>query len=152
MKDFPDNIFDVLRPRLEQIRGVSDVYDRELNETDKNGSVGLSLDNWEPIEYEIDGNLGGPSIAAYTVNIEHLTKFASREEGNITHRSVARSIRSMLYHDSQTTVPLRQLAFTREGRTERLMKWTVSQRFVSNNISGSFFFVSLTTVTFQTSS
>jgi hypothetical protein len=150
VKDFPECIFDVLKPHLKKLNGVQDVYERELDQNDMNGAVGLYLDGWDPIDYEI-GDVG-PSISEYVINIEHLTKFAAREEGNLVHRSVARSIRSMLYRDTAVTVPLRQLVRVGDAHTERLMKWTLAQRFASNNIQGSFYFMSVTTVYFQTSS
>lgn len=146
---FPDCIFNVISPHLARIRGVSAVHVRPLEPNDNNGALGIALDSWQPVEYEIGDT--GPTLANYVVTIEHLIKNANREDGYKEHRSAARSIRSMLYRDPDVVVPLRGLVHEDDDTIERLMKWDVEQRFASNDINKSFYFVSITIVTFQTS-
>ena len=56
----------------------------------------------------------------------------------------------MLYRDQATQLAFRQLAFVGPEYRERLMKWHLEQRFAQNKIANAFYFVSGTTVTFQT--
>jgi hypothetical protein len=147
---FPECIMDVLVDQLETIEGVTNVFRRELDPTDPNGSVGLCFELWTPVEVEMGGRGFDPTLSNYVIQIEHLVKHAKREEGNLQHRTVARSIRSMLYRDQATQVRFRQLAHINADVHERLMKWSIEQRFASNKIASAFYFVSGTTVTFQT--
>lgn len=146
---FPDNVFAVLQERLITLPGVSGVLLRPLEPTDANGSIGLVFESWQPVEYEIGG--GGPGISEYTIQIEHLVKNADRASGNKDHRSVARNVRTMLYHDEGTVVALRQLTSSVGGTTERLLRWEIFQSFAANDVKQSFYFLSVTTVKFTTS-
>ena len=148
--EFPEGLLDTLVDRLGTIQGVSNVYKRELEPTDPNGSIGVSFELWQPVLVEMGGGGFDPSLSDYTVQIEHLVKHAHREEGSQVHRTLARSIRSMLYRDEATQLAFRQLAFVGPEYRERLMKWHLEQRFAQNKIANAFYFVSGTTVTFQT--
>lgn len=146
--EFPDCVLEVLAARLRTLPGVNEVVIRPLDPTDGNGTIGLTAVGWEPVEYEIGGH--GPTLSEYSVVIEHLVKHSDRVEGNRLHRSVARSVRMMLYRDTDTQVALRQIVHQTPDSRERMMKWSLFQRFASNEINRSFFFVSATTMNFQT--
>lgn len=149
--EFPECILDVLETRLETIEGVTSVFRRELEPTDPNGSIGLCFELWTPIDVEMGGRGGfDPSLSSYVIQIEHMVKNAKREDGHLEHRRVARSIRAMLYRDATTQVEFRQLAHISADFHERLMKWSLEQRFAANKIGNAFYFVSGTTVTFET--
>lgn len=147
---FPDCIMNVLETNLKTIEGVTVVHQRELEPNDSNGDVGVSMDSWHPLEYEIGGI--GSSLGAYVLVIEHLVKHSNRESGWVEHRNVARSIRSMLAVNADVRVALGALVHvsTDPSYTERMMKWTLEQRNASNQINRDFYFVSGTTVTFET--
>jgi hypothetical protein len=150
--EFPDCLLLVLKERITTIKGVSGVHLRELTPEDENGSVGITFEAWMPNQdsLEMGGGHMDSTLSDYVINIEHLVKHANREEGLAAHRSVARSIRSMLYRDPGTQVRLRQLAFVGAEYRERLQRWSLEQRFANNQIKTAFYFVSGTTITFQT--
>lgn len=149
---FPDNIIEKLQELLISIDGVNVVLDSDLVPSDPNGAVGVTFDSWRPIDYEIGSH--GPAISEYSLVITHLVKSMARAAGEAESRSVARSIRSMLYRDPITRDALGQLAHTDIdlGSIERTLKWELDQKFIGNKINSSFYFVSETQLRFQTQS
>jgi len=130
---FPDCIIEVLKTRLGTISGVSGVLVRPLEPTDPNGSVAVTFELWQPVQIEMGTGRGfDPSLSDYVLHIEHMVKHAEREAGYLQHRTVATKIRSMLYRDTDTQVAFRQLAYIDSLVHERLMKWSLEQRFAAN--------------------
>jgi hypothetical protein len=148
---FPDCFIDVLLEQLATIDGVTSVVDRALGAGDANGTIGVSYETWQPKEVEMGGRGGfDPTISEYILSIEHLVKAGDRVTGNRDCRSVAKSIRSMLYRDADTQLRLRQLKHIDADGIERILKWKIVQHFASNKFKDAFYFVSETVVTLDT--
>lgn len=145
---FPDNIIEVLKERLGAIEGVESVVSRVVEPSDPNGVLGVVSDEWVADDWQIGS--WEPAVGTYKLMIMHLVKNTNAEEGNRTHRLVAKAIRLMLYRDADLRHALGQL---REGTDpiERALQWSIAiQRFGSNEIAGQFTFLSVTELNFQT--
>lgn len=151
MAIFPDNILDALQIRLGLLNEVTICHKRALNYSDANGACGISVEEWQPLEYEIGSKWNfEPTLAQYSFNIQHLVKNAVQIDGEVAHRTAARSIRLMLVRDDTTAVALRALVDT-SLRTERTQRYFVAgQRYASNLIDGSFVYLSATEFVVQT--
>lgn len=156
MSGFPDNLVEVMHDAVTRVEGVTigAVFDRYLNKTDPNGAVGIQTEEWIPVDYEMNGRGDfEPTVQNYLFSVQHMVKHADAQEGQRIHREVAKSIRLMLYRDNAVQVALRQLLEWDEvlDRKERFQGLRITaQRFASNDIDGTFVFLSATEVTVQT--
>lgn len=141
---FPYAPVEIVAPYLTPLPGVEAVVTRPLTPDDPNGSVGISALDWFPVDNEIGAD--EPTICRYMYRIETLVKIAGdREEGQVSSSLLARSIRSMLYRNTDVRIRLGQLREVTDGRIERVQKWGIQQqRYASNHLSGTFLFVSTT--------
>lgn len=142
MNPFPDCILDVFREQLVRIDGVENIVLRMIESTDANGTLALVADEWVPIDYQIGSY--DPALSIYKIVLVHLVKNTNAEEGNRTHRLVAKQLRLMLYRDEALRVALASL---REGDSpiERVIRWEVTaQRFGSTELTGQNLHLSVT--------
>lgn len=145
MTGFPNNVVDVLAEELVVVDGVESVLKRGLAPTDKNGSVGIAVEEWLPESWEMAGGSFEPTTSQYQLAIYHLVKHTNAIEGERLHREIASSIRSMLYRDESLQLALRSLRANEDNRTERILRWgCTGQRYASNDIDGQFVFASVT--------
>lgn len=140
---FPDNILDVIEEKGAALTGVEAVVRRVIEPTDPNGCMALVADEWHPEDAEIGGF--DATTGYYSILVMHLVKNTNADEGNMTHRSVAKAVRLMLARDPALRVAFGGLRETDPPHVERVLKWEVaSQRFGSSEIAGSFTFLSVT--------
>ena len=145
---FPDNIVEVLKSHLAAVDGVTEVITRMMEPTDANGTLSVVCDMYVPEEMQM-GSFD-PAAGTYKFMLAHLVKNTDGEDGNRTHRVVAKAIRLMLYRDTALRVALGQL---REGEDpiERVLTWDIStQRFGSTDITGQFVYLSVTELNIHT--
>lgn len=140
--EFPANIAWVLSCGLERMSPVNLVVRRPLRLTDPHQTAGVVTMDWNSEGYEIGG--AEPTISTYTFRLQYLVKMMGDEQGAmLLHAKGSKTIRAMLYRDSELAVQLRSLTETQGGRTERLKKYDVrAQRFVSNELQGQFIYLS----------
>ena len=152
MADFPEGIIDGLQTLLATIDGVTEVHDRDLTPKDRNGDIGIVYFGWSQTEEpEMGTQVFDSPYANYEFRISHMVKHANRPQGLEQQRLVARAIRSMLAHDPAAKVALLPQVNASDHYTERLKRWNVQgQAFADDFIDKAFFFVSETSVTFQT--
>lgn len=151
---FPMNVVGVLQEEF-VAAGISgdQIYLRPLRPSDPHSSIGLFPQDWVPNEdsAEMMGGLQEPTISRYLVGIHTLVKNTDEADGILQHAILSKSVRSMLYRASGVRVRLPQLNETSLGITERLQRWGVrQQRYLSNEIEGSFVFVSVTDIWVET--
>lgn len=151
---YVEQLLAFLKDRFTLTTGVMNVVLRSLSITDPNGTLGISVDDWTPVEWEMsgDGNLE-PTLQVYTFSIQHFVKWVNAEEGERIHREVAKAIRLMLYRDPAFQVSLRALVVQEDNRKERTQKLNITdQKYASNNDSNSniFMFMSVTVFTVET--
>lgn len=149
---FAELAIDTLATHFAAVEGVTSVVKRSLNPADANGILGVSLDSWTPLDYEMGGRgFLEPSLVQYMFGVEHLVKWATAAEGNKVHREVAKAVRLMLYRDPDVQVSLRQLSVDEGTSRERFQRFYVGdQRFASNEIQGAFVFLSATVLVIET--
>jgi len=153
---FPNNVVELLSLHAQLIDLDLQVFKRPLNNLDPTQSVGVFATQWQPDleSFEMRGHPPGPSEATveqYYLGIQAFVKDMDPERGLATHSVLSKLIRSMLYRDDALRVGLRGLSVTVNGETEVLKRWSVrTQRYFSNEISGSFLYLSTLEVWLET--
>lgn len=153
MDGYIEQVLDLIKTRVMIVPNVDNVVLRSLNSVDPNGTLGISADDWVPLEWEMAGDgVQEPSIQRYTLSIQHLLKWGTQEEGERIHREVAKAVRLMLYRDHDFQVSLRSLVVQEDSRKERTLRFHImDQKYASNSAgAGVFLFISVTNVTIET--
>lgn len=146
---FPNNIMNLMKVRVPvAIDADMRIFLRPLRSTDPDQSIGISAGVWVPDKatQEMNASMQNlPTEQEYTVLIQSLVKHADEEAALNIHSVVASRIRSMLYTDSLLQLGFSQLSVASGGRTEQAMRWGPrTQRFISNEVSGTFIQSSIT--------
>jgi hypothetical protein len=147
-----ESFIDLFAARLIAVEGVGPIVIRSLNTTDANGTLGISPDDWAPLEFEMGGDAPfEPTLQRYTISLQHVVKHGNEEEGQRIHREVAKALRLMLYRDPDFQVSLRSL-YVKEGtRKERTQRFFITdQRYAQNQAGTMFLYMSVTTVSVET--
>jgi hypothetical protein len=145
---FPSNVVSLIKARTKLLDGDLHVYGRPLRNSDPIQSVGITAAQWLPDEesYEMRGGPEGrhePTLQSYLVTVQALIKDGDEERGLDTHAVLSKMIRSMLYRDEPLRVALLSLSVQMGGSTERATRFGIrQQRFFSNEISGSWLYLS----------
>lgn len=153
---FPGNVTSLILPRIQLIDPDLFVVPRPLRPTDPQQSVGVMPVQWGPREGTQELGLRYPSeptLQRYDYVIQCMAKDTDQASGPAVISALSSRVRGMLYRDPVLTVNLTQLSSTALGSTERLQRWGVTnQRFLSNDISGNWVFVSTTEFWVETES
>jgi hypothetical protein len=148
-----ESLLDLFRVWLIGVDGIDGIVARSLNTTDANGMLGISPDDWAPLDVEMTGDSPfEPTVQRYTISLQHIVKHANEEEGQRIHREVAKALRLMLYRDPNFQVSLRGL-FVREGtRKERTQRFFITdQRYAANQTgTTTFLYMSVTNIAVET--
>jgi len=150
---FGERVLDLIKPFAEKLEGVDLVVLRNVMLMDVNGTLGIALDNWIPLEWEMAGQgTQEPTTSTYAFSIQHLVKWANAENGERIHREVAKAVRLMLYRDPDLQLSLRSLYVQEESRKERMLRYHVTnQRFgTTEAVNGTFVFMSITELLCET--
>jgi hypothetical protein len=138
---FPNNVVAFLIDQFSTIDPDITVLPRRLRPNDPAQSISVVAINWVPDEYEI-GN-PGPVVNTYRYGIQALIKDMDEERGLSKHSVLSMIIRTMLYRNPSVRVGLAALSVTMDGSTERYQRSGVrTQGFMSNDIQGSFLYLS----------
>lgn len=152
MDGYIEQVIDVIAERIAIVPNVENVVLRSLNTVDANGTLGIAVDDWTPVEWEMTGDgVNEPTIQRYTLSIQHLVKWGKQEEGERIHREVAKAVRLMLYRDPPFQVSLRSLVVQEDSRKERTLRFNIiDQKYASNDAGSSgFLFISVTNFTVE---
>jgi len=145
---FPNNVVNLVATRMALLDSDLLVVKRPLRPTDTIQAIGIFAAQWSPDEnsYEMDSSPVGrsePTISRYNVSIQALIKDADEERGLATHSVLSKMVRSVLYRDEPLRVGLTLLSATLNSSTERTKRWGIAtQRYYSNEISGSWLYLS----------
>lgn len=143
---FPGNVIEAVRPRLQLLDPDLYVTTRPLQPTDPIQSVGVTAVQWGPVEnsYEIGKSFPGePTLQRYDFVVQALVKHTDQSEGTAVISALSSMIRRMLYRDAALKVALSSLNSSALGSIERTQRWGVgSQRYLTNEVSGNWVFVS----------
>lgn len=145
---FPNNVVVTLAQEFKGAAadGIDTVLMRPLKPTDPDVSLGVFAMDWIPGEYEMAGKVNiDPTLSTYHFGIHAFVKHGNREEGLLKHALLTKMVRLMLYRRESLRVRLSQLNEASFGVVERAQKWGIrQQRFMANELEGSFLFVSTT--------
>jgi hypothetical protein len=143
---FPWNVIAKIKPRIKGLDTDLFVVSRPLMPTDPQQSVGIVPIQWGPREesMEMGGRFPGePTLQRYDFVIQCMIKDTDQQSGPAVISALSSMVRRMLYRDDNLTVDLSSLTSSTMGSTERIQRWGVTnQRFLSNEISGNWVFVS----------
>lgn len=145
---FPSNVVELLASKFLTIEGLEYVLKRPLRPTDPDMCLGVFPLDWVPGEFEIGGAVNinipvDPVTSTYLYAIQAFVKHGDEEEGILKHTILSKIVRAMLYRDTGLRVALAALNETSLGMKERTQRWGVrTQRFIQNEISGQFVFLS----------
>lgn len=143
---FPGNVVERVVPRVASLDADLFVVPRPLQPTDPQQSVGVFPAQWDPQEMTQEmGKLfpGEPTLQRYHFVLQALIKHTDQAEGTAVISALSSMIRRMLYRDAALNVALSSLSTSALGSIERAQRWGVGgQRFLTNEISGNWIFVS----------
>lgn len=143
---FPGNVIARVIPRAQALDPDLFVVARPLQPTDPQQSLGIFPAQWDPQEMSHEmGKLfpGEPTLQRYHYVIQSLIKHTDQIQGTAVISTLSSMIRRMLYRDPALNVALSSLSTSALGSIERAQRWGVgAQRFLTNEISGNWVFVS----------
>jgi hypothetical protein len=145
--EFPNNFVYCLAEVYPALDPDITVQKRPLRPSDPNYSVGVYGSLWQPDEesYEI-GHLapGEPTLSIYQVGVQSLIKDGDTQRGLAISSILAKRLRVVLYRNQPLRVALGSLYVEDDGFRESMRRWGVrSQRFMSNDIEGTFVTISV---------
>lgn len=153
---WPNNAVAAIAEQAEKLDEEVHVFRRPLRESDPNVSLGVFASEWipDPQSFEMgQRTLGqdvqaqvfhsGPTLQQYRIFIQAFVKDMDEYRGLSKHSVFAKMVRDMLVRDPETIVALRGLSVVgTDGLTERSQRrWIANQRYISNEISGSWLYL-----------
>lgn len=153
---FPSNAISLIMSRSQLLDSDLFVTSRPLRNSDPVQSVGVFGVQWMPDEdsYEMRGGSLGrsePTLQTYLMTVQTFIKDMDEEKGLAVHSVLSKMVRSMLYRNDPLRVALLALSVTMNSSTERAKRFGVrTQRYVSNEIQGSWLYLSTTEVWLET--
>lgn len=143
---FPNNIIKLLSDSAQALDADLFVTGRPLRSSDPLQAVGIFPSMWQPVEASQEMgrvNPGEPTMQTYSIGLQAFVKDGDELVGLKRHSTLSHMLRTMLYRDPAIRVGLPALSYTTGGVTERVMRWGVrNQRFLSNEVTGSWLYLS----------
>lgn len=146
---FPNNVvLELCKPAaIPSIDSDCTVLKRPLRPSDPNYSVAVYGALWTPNEESYEMGHSTPheaSLNQYQIGIQTLIKDGDTEKGLAISSILANRIRSVLYRNQPVRVALASLYVQDGSSRESLRRWGPrSQRFMSNDIEGTFVTISV---------
>lgn len=159
---FPNNVVLLIQERMEQIDTDMVVLRRPLQPTDPVQCIAVFGTLWTPRQDSVEVGqalLGGggapkntmPTLQNYNITVQALVQDMDTERGLAVHSVLSKMVRGVLYHDTPLHVGLGLLSSQMFGVTERYKRREiVSQRFMSNEISGNWLYLSVLDLRIET--
>lgn len=154
---FPNNVVTILANRISELDADLVVLKRPLRKNDPNQCVGIIGMNWMPENdsFEMRGlpsaHRSEPTLGCYLIGIQAFVRDGDEERGLATHSVLSKMIRTMLYRNEDLRLDFAALSVSMGGSIERSQRWGVrTQRFMSNEISGAFLYLSTIEFFFDT--
>jgi hypothetical protein len=144
---FPNNVVAALAFVTEGIDEDLEVLKRPLRPTDPKQAVGIYGTLWQPDNDSFEmGHIvpGEPTLQSYQIGIQTLIKDGDSQRGLAASSVLSRDIRLMLYRNDPLRVALGSLYVEVGTSRESMRRWGIrSQRYLSNDIEGTFVFSSV---------
>lgn len=153
--DFPNNLVELFKDFLTAPNEESDkkymAVGRPLRPNDQDESFGVFATVWRPDEQEI-GQIE-PVLGTYHLVIQSLVKVSNEEDGVAEHASLAKFVRGIIFRNPAFRAQMGEMYKISHGMRERVQRLGVTQqRYLANEVSGAFLFLSITEMTVQTES
>ena len=153
MAGFPMNVVDVLHDRLAKLMPDHAVIDRPLRTSDPARSIGLYVADWNPEGNSQEIGQYEPTVSTYQFRVQNLVKHTDEIAGKALFALDAKSVRVVLYRDPNLRLLLSELVEELIGTRERATLWGVArQRFLSNEMRGTFVYLAQTDFWLKTES
>jgi hypothetical protein len=150
---FPENVIKCLKIVLPGIDPEPDptkkiqILSRPLRPTDPQQCIGLYGTLWAPEEDSYEMGHVSPheaTLNTYQVGIQTLVKDSDTERGLATSSILTRRVRSVIYRNEPLRLALGQLYVADDVSRESMRRWGIrNQRFMSNDIEGTFVTISV---------
>lgn len=144
---FPGNVITCLGIVIPGIDDRINIFKRPLRPTDPNMSVGIYGTLWSPEDDSLEIGHAAPSeptLNQYQIGIQTLVKDGDTERGLNISTILTNRVRAVLYRNNDLRVALASLYVQDAGFRESMRRWGVrSQRFMSNDIEGTFVTISV---------
>ncbi|QEM40906.1 MAG: hypothetical protein [Phage AS32] len=139
---FPQNVVNVLGDVLPSVDSDVVFLPRPLRPSDPHMSLGVYGTVWMPDEesYEM-GHIapGEATLGNYQIGIQTLVKDGDSQRGLNISSILSYRLRTVLYRNEPLRLALGSLNVQDGNFNERMRRWKIrSQRFMSNDIEGSF--------------
>lgn len=144
---FPFNFVRCLAIVLPGIDPDVTVHKRPLRPTDPNYAIGVYGTLWSPNEESLEMGHKAPAeptLNQYQVGVQTLIKDGDTERGLAVSSILANRVRTVLYRNEPLRLALGSLYVEDGDFRESMRRWGVrSQRYMSNDIEGTFVTISV---------
>lgn len=150
---FPNNVVAVLADVLSAVDEDVVPLTRPLRPTDPNMSLSVYASVWLPDDssFEIGKMAPEPTLGNYGVQIQTLTKHGDSPTALAVSSIFTKRVRNVLYRNEPLHVILGSLSVDEDDRKESMRRWGVrSQRYLSNEVQGTYLFVSVLDIFIET--
>lgn len=154
---FPNNAVLLIQERFQNIDPDIMVFRRPLQPTDPVQCLSVYGTLWTPRQDSVEllgpqfGMATTPTLQNYNITVQALIQDMDTERGLATHSVLSKLVRGVLYHDTPLRVGLGLLSSQMFNVTERFKRRDiVSQRFMSNEISGNWIYLSVLDLRIET--
>lgn len=142
---FPMNVVGELKIALTTHMTDHTVIERPLRYADPARSIGVFVVDAAPLSDTQQIGQREPTLTRYQYRIQNLVKHSDEVMGKAWFSLDAKSIKAVLYRDSQLTLRLAALVEEVLGTKETAKQWGVSrQRFLSNELRSQFVYLAQT--------
>lgn len=144
---FPNNVVACLKIVLPGIDPDVTFYSRPLRPTDPNYAISAYGTLWQPNEESYEMGHSAPSEATlntYQIGIQTLVKDGDTERGLAVSSILTNRVRAVLYRNEPLRLALGSLYVQDATFRESMRRWGIrNQRFMSNDIEGTFVTISV---------
>lgn len=151
---FPGNVLGEIELSLQDYMPMFQVIRRPVRQTDPERTIGLFLVDWTPrMDSVLIGPQWEPELATYEYRLQLLIKHTDEIEGRRMFGAASKSLKAILYRDPDLVVRLTTLNETVLDVRETVKRFGVRrQRFLNNEIRGSFLYLAATDLWVETES
>lgn len=153
---FPFNVILHVDSVLDTLDIGGSVFQRPLDVSDPDQSIGVFPMTWEPNEdsYEVGSKLhGAPTLNVYNLGVQAFNKDTDRLRGLSIHAHMAGLVRNTLASSPLLVNNLRGLTVSTGATKETLHRIKIrGQRFLENSMEGSHYFLSSLDLSIETES
>jgi hypothetical protein len=144
---FPNNVVTALKTVLPGIDESLQAFSRPLRPSDPNMALGIYATMWAPEEDSYE--MGHPfphesTLQTYQIGIQTLVKDGDTQRGLAISTILTKRIRAVVYRNQPLRIALGSLYVQDDVSRESMRRWGIrNQRFMSNDIEGTFVTISV---------